>query len=106
MERIDVAEAVRLVKSAIHQAATDPRTGQIDMDLLTTGTSMASRMRIGDLSRAVAEALRGAGNITLDALLAKVQLHSDVVRLLFLCASVHAFMNSFVSLRRDPTTRW
>eukprot|EP00041_Stephanoeca_diplocostata_P025419 m.664642 g.664642 ORF g.664642 m.664642 type:complete len:842 (-) comp22746_c0_seq2:152-2677(-) len=78
VERIDVAEAVRLVKSAIHQAATDPRTGQIDMDLLTTGTSMASRVRIGDLSRAVAEALRGAGNVTLDNLLAKVQLHSDV----------------------------
>jgi DNA replication licensing factor MCM4 len=33
----DVREAIRLVKVATQQAATDPKTGTIDMNLLTTG---------------------------------------------------------------------
>jgi len=35
----DVEEAVRLIKTAMQQSATDPKTGAIDMDLLTTGVS-------------------------------------------------------------------
>ena len=37
VERKDVDEAVRLIKHALQQAATDPRTGKINMDILTTG---------------------------------------------------------------------
>lgn len=33
----DVAEAVRLMQVATQRAAVDPRTGQIDMNKLTTG---------------------------------------------------------------------
>lgn len=33
----DVAEAVRLMKVAMQQSSIDPRTGQIDMDLIQTG---------------------------------------------------------------------
>jgi DNA replication licensing factor MCM4 len=51
VERIDVAEAVRLVRSAIQQAAIDPRTGTIDMDLITTGRSANFRSRMADLVR-------------------------------------------------------
>src|SRR4051812_18679694 len=36
VERVDVAEALRLIRSALQQAAVDPRTGTIDMDLITT----------------------------------------------------------------------
>jgi DNA replication licensing factor MCM4 len=58
----DVLEAVRLIKSALKQAATDPRTGVIDMSLLTEGTSVADRRRKEDLKRAVLEALDNLGS--------------------------------------------
>ena len=37
MTRKDVEEAIRLMNVATHKAATDPRTGAIDMDMITTG---------------------------------------------------------------------
>lgn len=49
----DVQEAVRLIKSALKQAATDARTGLIDMSLLTDGTSASERRRKADLKTAV-----------------------------------------------------
>ncbi|KAK1861290.1 hypothetical protein I4F81_003874 [Pyropia yezoensis] len=49
----DVAEAVRLVKAALHTAAYDPRTGRIDMDVFALGRSRAAA---GE-SRALAEAV-------------------------------------------------
>lgn len=51
--RDDVLEAVRLIKSALKQAATDARTGLIDMSLLTEGTSASERRRKADLKIAV-----------------------------------------------------
>jgi DNA replication licensing factor MCM4 len=53
----DVQEAVRLIKSALKQAATDARTGLIDMGLLTEGTSASERRRKADLKKAVLELL-------------------------------------------------
>ncbi|KAL7490291.1 hypothetical protein ACHAW6_016045 [Cyclotella cf. meneghiniana] len=41
--RSDVREAVRLMKVATQAAATDPRTGRIDMDMIATGRSTAER---------------------------------------------------------------
>lgn len=41
--RADVREAVRLMRVATQAAATDPRTGRIDMDMITTGRSSADR---------------------------------------------------------------
>ncbi|KAI5303676.1 DNA replication licensing factor, mcm4 component, partial [Ascosphaera atra] len=49
----DVEEAVRLIRSALKQAATDVRTGLIDMSLLTEGTSASERRQREDLARAV-----------------------------------------------------
>jgi len=43
VERSDVKEAVRLMRVATQAAATDPRTGRIDMDMITTGRSTANR---------------------------------------------------------------
>ncbi|KAI0998622.1 DNA replication licensing factor [Podosphaera aphanis] len=51
--RDDVMEAVRLIKSALKQAATDARTGLIDMSLLTEGVSASERRRKADLKDAV-----------------------------------------------------
>ena len=43
VEVIDVEEAIRLLRVATQSAATDPRTGRIDMDLINTGRSASSR---------------------------------------------------------------
>lgn len=55
--RDDVVEAVRLIKSALKQAATDARTGLIDMSLLTEGTSASERRRKTDLKNSLLELL-------------------------------------------------
>ena len=39
----DVDEAIRLMKVATQAAATDPRTGTIDMDMITTGRTAVDR---------------------------------------------------------------
>lgn len=46
IDKTDVAEAVRLIKSAMQQSATDPLTGEIDMDIITTGISRATTEKI------------------------------------------------------------
>lgn len=56
----DVHEAVRLIRSAIKESATDPLTGRIDMDLLG-GVSNAERRRKGDLKSAVGSLLDDMG---------------------------------------------
>lgn len=60
----DVEEAVRLIRSAIKQAATDSRTGLIDMGLLTEGTSASERRLREDLKRAVLGRLDEHGGVT------------------------------------------
>lgn len=61
----DVEEAVRLIQSALKQAATDARTGLIDMGLLTEGTSASERKRREDLKAGILgvldELLRSGG---------------------------------------------
>lgn len=52
----NITEAVRLIKAAMQQSATDPRTGEIDMGIITTGvsaTSTESVKRICDFIRKV-----------------------------------------------------
>jgi DNA replication licensing factor MCM4 len=41
--RADALEAVRLLQVATQAAATDPRTGRIDMDMITTGRTSSDR---------------------------------------------------------------
>ena len=41
--RQNVEEAIRLMNVATHKAATDPRTGAIDMDMITTGRTALGR---------------------------------------------------------------
>lgn len=73
----DVNEAVRLIQSALKQAATDARTGLIDMGLLTEGTSASERRRKADLKDAVLGALDdllrgGASSVRVSELLRAV----------------------------------
>jgi len=78
VEREDVAEAERLVRTAIRQAATDPRTGQIDMDLLTTGQSASAAGRIAKLADAMAMALEGLNSLGEEPLYTKVREDSSI----------------------------
>ncbi|TDL28000.1 MCM-domain-containing protein [Rickenella mellea] len=59
VELEDVEEACRLMRDAIRTSATDPRTGQIDMDLINTGTSLQQRKMRGDLKREILNLLEG-----------------------------------------------
>ncbi|BFZ58170.1 MCM DNA helicase complex subunit [Savitreella phatthalungensis] len=54
VELDDVLEAVRLVKAAVKEYATDKRTGKIDLDLIQVGASAAQRRARQDLRREIA----------------------------------------------------
>ena len=58
VEKEDVEEAVSLIKVATQQAATDPVTGVIDMDLLQTGITSSSRTRMGQIIDIIKTILR------------------------------------------------
>lgn len=68
----DVAEAVRLIKSAIKQSATDPNTGTIDMDLVQTGRSSAQREMQQGFKVEIMRLLENADGIHYDELIRKV----------------------------------
>ncbi|KAM3159859.1 DNA helicase [Lachancea thermotolerans] len=65
VELQDVQEAVRLIKSAIKDYATDPKTGKIDMNLVQTGKSVIQRKLQEDLSREMVNILRERPNNTI-----------------------------------------
>lgn len=50
IEKRDVEEAVRLIRTAMQQSATDPMTGEIDMDIITTGVSSTSSERVKQIT--------------------------------------------------------
>ena len=58
VEKEDVEEAVSLIKIATQQAATDPVTGVIDMDLLQTGITSSSRARMSQMIEIIKTILR------------------------------------------------
>ena len=58
VEKEDVEEAVSLIKVATQQAATDPVTGVIDMDLLQTGITSSSRARMSQMIEIIKTILR------------------------------------------------
>ncbi|SCU99989.1 LANO_0F04654g1_1 [Lachancea nothofagi CBS 11611] len=64
VELQDVQEAVRLIKSAIKDYATDPKTGKIDMNLVQTGKSVIQRKMQEDLAREVVAILTERPNNT------------------------------------------
>ncbi|ODN77829.1 hypothetical protein L202_04947 [Cryptococcus amylolentus CBS 6039] len=53
VELEDVLEAQRLIKSALRESATDPLTGQIDLDLINTGAGQTMRRARADLKREI-----------------------------------------------------
>jgi DNA replication licensing factor MCM4 len=53
VEKRDVEEAVRLIKTAMQQSATDPTTGEIDMDIIATGVSTSQNVRVKEITRII-----------------------------------------------------
>ena len=75
----DVIEATRLMRVALQQAAIDPVTGTIDMDLITTGRSATSRARMADLTRAVRALLEEQeGAVPFDEIMNLMKAQSDI----------------------------
>lgn len=58
VELVDVEEAYRLHREAVKQSATDPQTGRIDLGMITTGQSSASRKRKQELATALKVGIR------------------------------------------------
>ncbi|PSC67965.1 DNA replication licensing factor MCM4 [Micractinium conductrix] len=77
----DVGEAVRLMKVAMQQSSIDPRTGQIDMDVIQTGVSAADRSMkaqlVGEL-RSLLEARAGPNGLRIADLLDTVNAQASV----------------------------
>lgn len=59
----DVEEAWRLHREALKQSATDPLSGKIDVGILTTGLSEASRKKRADLIATIREQLKKKGGV-------------------------------------------
>ena len=57
VEARDAAEALRLMRVAMQQAAWDPKTGQIDMDKILTGHSASDRRQRSAVADGIAEIL-------------------------------------------------
>ena len=58
VELSDVEEAERLIRVATHTAATDPMTGKIDMDIITSGMSAQVRETVKQLGNLIKSLLR------------------------------------------------
>jgi DNA replication licensing factor MCM4 len=56
----DAEEALKLMQEALHQAATDPTTGLIDMDLIAVGTSSEQRAKLAVMGREIVRMLQAA----------------------------------------------
>ncbi|SCV04092.1 LAMI_0H13344g1_1 [Lachancea mirantina] len=79
VELEDVHEAVRLIKSAIKDYATDPKTGKIDMNLVQTGKSIVQRKLLEDLARELLRILgdRSGNTISFNELVKSVNEQSQ-----------------------------
>lgn len=57
VEKKHIQEAHRLIQVALRQSATNPMTGMIDMDLLTTGISTTSKETVTQIVEVIKEVL-------------------------------------------------
>ncbi len=86
VEQSDVAEAIRLMRVSTQSAATDPRTGRIDMDMIATGRSMMDRDGLQNLASEIRNLLsmdaglrtKNSGRMNLGELRKRMQAQSDV----------------------------
>lgn len=77
VENGDVDEAIRLMKVAMQQAAIDPRTGTLDMDLIQTGRSASSRQRMASLVEEVRRIMNRRKRLRFDELFTMITKQSS-----------------------------
>lgn len=78
VEEEDVVEAVRLIRTAIKDYATDPATGVIDMDLVQTGQSQSQREQLERTKQDVLRMLEDGKQPALDDLVRRMgDLYTD-----------------------------
>ncbi|KAG0372440.1 hypothetical protein BGX24_000247 [Mortierella sp. AD032] len=65
VEKEDVEEASRLIREGLKESAMDPRTGLLDMDLLTTGQGSYDRGHLEDMRRELLNLLNASDKTTL-----------------------------------------
>ena len=72
----------RLYSEALKQAATDPTSGKIDVNILTTGVSSAARKRRADIANAVKKLIKSkekVATIAQQKLFQELRESSDIV---------------------------
>lgn len=94
VEVVDVNEAKRLHREALKQAAIDPKTGRIDVSILTTGFSSEERRNREQIGQALKKLIREKGKI---ATLKKEVLYQDLLTQ----SDVHIQREHFESALRD-----
>jgi len=60
----DVEEAYRLHREALKQSATDPMSGKIDVNILTTGLSSNARKKRGEIAQALRQLIESKGKLS------------------------------------------
>ncbi|KAG0225157.1 hypothetical protein BGW41_004812 [Actinomortierella wolfii] len=65
VSREDVEEASRLIREGLRESAMDPRTGLLDMDLLTTGQGSYDRGNLEEMRREVLAILERDPRVTI-----------------------------------------
>lgn len=81
VEMMDVEEAKRLHREALKQAATDPRTGIVDISIFTTGMSATARKRREELVQALKKLIQAKGRgpaLKYQGLLDELRTQSDM----------------------------
>ncbi len=81
VERVDVEEARRLHREALKQSAVDPKTGRIDVGILTTGYSSEERRNREQTVQILKKLIKDKGKITTlkkEVLYQDLLTHSDM----------------------------
>lgn len=73
VEPCDVEEAKRLHKEAMKQSAVDPKTGRIDVTILTTGYSSEDRRHRDEIATTLKKLIREKGKFFLRAVLCEIE---------------------------------
>jgi DNA replication licensing factor MCM4 len=94
----DVKEAIRLMQVATLSAATDPKTGKIDMNLITTGQGAVDRGMIDNIKEAVLEILESKKRLPLTLITNEI---NDKVADRSLEASMGVVREACEELRRE-----
>ena len=69
VEKKDAERAIRLLKESLEGVVTDPETGKIDIDIITTGQTHAKVERIRAISSIIREKSKEKGEVVMDAVI-------------------------------------